>query len=357
MDIGLGVPSGADSWKIVERAEELGFTHAWFYDTQQLCGDVFVAMAAAAMRTRKIRLATGVLIPSNRIAPVTANAFATLNAMAPGRVDFGVGTGFTGRRTMGYGAMKLDDMEDYIHAVYGMLSGEIVEVPFEGKRPKANFLNPEFGLINLDDPVPLHISAFGPRSRALTAKLKAAWIDIVFTERTGLRDLQRMQAAWDEAGNPPQDLYTTMLSLGCVLADGEPYDSPRAMAQAGPGAAIFMHAIVEAEAKGGDKINLPGWQRELVDRYHRLYQSYQPGDARYLSLHRGHMMFVRDDEAPLVTGDLIREKTFTGRRDELVARLTSLKNAGYSQIAVQYNPGQEEMLEDWAPILKTVQAA
>ena len=357
MEIGLGVPCGGDSWKIVERAEELGFDYAWFYDTQQLCGDVFVSMAAAAMRTRKIRLATGVLIPSNRIAPVTANAFATLNAMAPGRVDFGVGTGFTGRRTMGYGAMKMDDMEDHIRAVYGMLAGGIVEVPFEGKRPKASFLNPELGLINIDDPVPLHISAFGPRSRALTAKLKAAWIDIVFTERTGIRDLQRMQAAWAEASNAPEDLYATMLTLGCVLQPGEAYDSDRAVAHAGPGAAIFMHAIVEAEAKTGEKIELPDWQRDLVDRYHQLYQSYQPSDARYLSLHRGHMMFVREEEAHLVTGELIREKTFTGTRDELVERLSNLKNAGYSQIAVQYNPGREEMVEDWAPILKAVQAA
>jgi 5,10-methylenetetrahydromethanopterin reductase len=314
-------------------------------------------MAAAAMRTKRIRLATGVLIPSNRIAPVTANAFATLNAMAPGRIDFGVGTGFTGRRTMGHGAMKMDDMEDHIQAVHGLLSGEVVEVPFEGKRPKAKFLNPELGLIKLDDPIPLHISAFGPRGRALTARLKAGWIDIVFTERTGLRDLQRMRADWAAAGNAAEDLYATMLTLGCVLAEGEAYDSDRAIAHAGPGAVIFMHAIVEAEAKSGESINLPDWQRDLVDQYHRLYQSYEPDDARYLSLHRGHMMFVRDDERHLVTADLIREKTFTGTRDDLVARLSNLKAAGYSQIAVQYNPGQEDMLEDWAPILKAVQAA
>ena len=29
-------------------AEELGFTHAWFYDTQMLSADCFVAMGAAA---------------------------------------------------------------------------------------------------------------------------------------------------------------------------------------------------------------------------------------------------------------------------------------------------------------------
>jgi 5,10-methylenetetrahydromethanopterin reductase len=58
-------------------------------------------MAAAAVKTTRIRLGTGVLIPSNRIAAVAANAFASLNKLAPGRIDFGVGTGFTGRRAMG----------------------------------------------------------------------------------------------------------------------------------------------------------------------------------------------------------------------------------------------------------------
>ena len=60
-----------------------------------LCADVFVAMALAAARTSRIRLGTGVLIPSNRFAPVAANALASLAKLAPGRIDFGVGTDFT----------------------------------------------------------------------------------------------------------------------------------------------------------------------------------------------------------------------------------------------------------------------
>ena len=87
MDFGIGIASASDSWKAAQRAEELGFTHAWFYDTQMITADPFVAMAAAALKTSKIRLGTGVLVPSNRIAAVTANAFATLNGLAPGRID------------------------------------------------------------------------------------------------------------------------------------------------------------------------------------------------------------------------------------------------------------------------------
>ena len=134
MDFGIALATPADSWKTVKRAEELGFSHAWFYDTQMLSGDCFVAMGAAAVNTSRIRLGTGVLIPSNRIAAVTANAFATLNQLAPGRIDYGIGTGFTGRRAMGFGAMKMADMEEYIRVSMALLNEETVEAEFEGKR-------------------------------------------------------------------------------------------------------------------------------------------------------------------------------------------------------------------------------
>src|SRR6266550_9564598 len=114
MQFAIAIPTAADSWRVVRRAEELGFSRAWFFDTQMLSADPFVAMAAAAMKTTQIRLGTGVLIPSNRIAPAAANAFASLNKLAPGRIDFGIGTGFTARRAIGLGAIKLAALETYI---------------------------------------------------------------------------------------------------------------------------------------------------------------------------------------------------------------------------------------------------
>ncbi len=52
--------SGVDAWRVVKRAESLGFSHAWFVDTQLLCADLFVSMAVAAVHTSRIRLGTGV---------------------------------------------------------------------------------------------------------------------------------------------------------------------------------------------------------------------------------------------------------------------------------------------------------
>src|SRR5213596_168267 len=187
MDFGIGIASASDPWKVAQRAEELGFTHAWFYDTQMITADPFVAMAAAALKTSKIRLGTGVLVPSNRIAAVTANAFATLNGLAPGRVDFGVGTGFSARRAMGLGAMKLAEMEEYIRVVYALLNGETTEAEVDpGVRKKIRFLNPELGLINIKDPIRLHISALGPKGRQMTARHGAAWKTVMSGVDDGL---------------------------------------------------------------------------------------------------------------------------------------------------------------------------
>src|SRR5512146_693002 len=155
MQFAIAIPTDADSWRVVRRAEELGFNRAWFYDTQMLSADPFVAMAAAALKTTRIRLGTGVLIPSNRIAAVAANAFASLNKLAPGRIDFGVGTGFTGRRAMGLGAVKLADMEEYVRTVTALLLEETIEAELEGKQRLIRFLNPELGLVNTKDPIGL----------------------------------------------------------------------------------------------------------------------------------------------------------------------------------------------------------
>src|SRR3974390_173449 len=104
MEYGIALATHAESFRIVKRAEELGFDAASFFDTHLLNAELFTAMGAAAMVTSRIKLGTGVLIPSNRIAPVAASALATLNKLAPGRIAFGVSTGVTGRRPVGLGA-------------------------------------------------------------------------------------------------------------------------------------------------------------------------------------------------------------------------------------------------------------
>ena len=351
MRFAIAIPTDADSWRLVRRAEELGFSRAWFFDTQMLSADPFVAMAAAAIKTTRIRLGTGVLIPSNRLAAVAANAFASLNKLAPGRIDFGVGTGFTGRRAMGLGAIKLADMEEYIRVVTALLREETVETEIEGKRRLIRLLNPEIGLINTRDPIPLYLAAGGPRARALTAKLNAGWINPTGNVESAVAALREMQEAWQTAGQAKETLEAVVFVGGAVLDAGEPADSPRAVAQAGPRVAMLLHRIADrALSKMPGAVPLPPAVAETSAGYVEAIRHSEPAGAPYLYNHRGHLMFVKPEERPFVTAEFIRETTFTATEKELKERIAALAAAGYTEVSIQIVPRQEHAIEDWGRI-------
>ncbi len=350
MKFGIAIPTDSDSWRLVRRAEELGFHHAWFYDTQMLSADCFVAMAACAMKTTRIRLGTGVLIPSNRIAPVAANAFASLNKLAPGRIDFGISTGFTGRRAMGMGAVKLADMAEYIRVVQALWHGDTVETEIEGKQRLIRFLNPELGLTNTADPMPLYIAASGPRARALTARLGAGWIDGAASVDRATAALAVMRSAWAAAERDAGSMNAVAWAGGAVLADGEPADSARAIAQAGPRTMTLLHRAADAALGEYPDPGLPDIFAEAVAGYVAHARTFRPQGAHYLQNHKGHLMFVRPDERPFLSADLIRYATWTATLPELIDRVGALKDAGFAQIVFSILPGQEHAVEDWGRV-------
>ncbi|MEM8769502.1 MAG: LLM class flavin-dependent oxidoreductase, partial [Pseudomonadota bacterium] len=326
-----------------------GFHAAWFYDTQLLNPDVFVCMALAAHETSTIRLGTGVLVPSNRIEPVTANAFATLAKLAPGRIDFGVGTGFTARRTMGLGAIPLARTKSYVERVRAMLAGETIEWDFEGKRRQIRFLNPDLGLIELGD-IPIWFSAFGPKAKQVAAELEAGWLN--FGAQGAEESLEETRKIWTAAGPSAESLKSNLFLLGAVL-QGDADDEARLMAQAAPLTAVMFHNLAdEVGAMGG--ANLPeGPLRALLDQYLEVHEGYEPADARYLMNHRGHLMFVRPEESHL-TPELVMATTFSGTREALVERLRGLEAAGYDEVTVQLVHDHEEAIESWAEVFQAV---
>jgi 5,10-methylenetetrahydromethanopterin reductase len=353
MDFGIFMPPVASSWQMAKRAEELGFSRAWFYDTHMLNSELFAIMGATAMATRKIRLGTGVMIPSNRIAPVAASGLATLNALAPGRIDWGLSTGSTARTTMGLTRVKQADMEEYIRVVQGLLAGRMLEWNFEGKQRKIRFMDPDIGAVNIKDPIPLHISAFGPKGRALIAKLGAGFIDAPGGVAHAKKNIDEVKAAWIAAGNKPEDLHVTAAFSGCILKEGESADSPRVKSIAGPQAMILMHKFGE-EAKGTPPRPMPPQFQPLVDRYKQIYQTYQPEDARYLTNHKGHLMYLRPEEHEVCTGDLIKATTNTCTKAEMQERIREMARIGVTHLAPQITYRHPEVLEDWHEVFAGV---
>jgi 5,10-methylenetetrahydromethanopterin reductase len=253
---------------------------------------------------------------------------------------------------MGLRPVKLADMEEYVRVVSGLLAGHTLDWTFEDKRRKIRFLNPELGVINIKDPIPVHVSAMGPGARRLTARLGAGFIHATSNANHAATAIGDMQTAWREAGRDPARLTATAAIAGCVLADGEASDSPRAKAHAGPTAMIALHNLVERDQFGDLGRPLPPSLAPLLEQYRKIYLGYEPEDARYLSNHRGHLMFLRPEEQAVCTAELIRATTFTARRPELRERIRELGRVGFDHVGLTVRHGHPEMLEEWADVFE-----
>ena len=130
-------------------------------------------------------------------------------------------------------------------------------------------------------------------------------------------------------------------------------DNARLMAQGGPLTAVTFHNLADEVGGMGGKGIKPGPLRDLLDEYLQVHDQYVPATARYLSNHRGHLMYVRPEETH-ITPQLVQNTTMSGEHDELVTRLRGLRDAGYTQLTVQLVHNHEAALEDWAKVFQAL---
>jgi luciferase family oxidoreductase group 1 len=85
----------AASLALAARADELGLSRYWFAEHHNMPAVASttppVLIAAAAARTRRIRVGSGGVMLPNHSPLVVAEQFAALEALAPGRIDLGIG--------------------------------------------------------------------------------------------------------------------------------------------------------------------------------------------------------------------------------------------------------------------------
>jgi 5,10-methylenetetrahydromethanopterin reductase len=346
MKFGLNFPARIDAWKDLVVAEDLGFTSAWFYDSQMLYSDIYATMALVAEHTKRIRIATGIVVPSNRIAPVTAHSVATINQMAPGRVILGIGTGFTGRNMMGLPPVPLASLREHVNMCRALLNGE--EVLYrEGKRERwIRLMNPVGGYINIKDPIPIIIAAQGPKALELAGEVGDGWVAPSSDLPSFQQNLATVRGSAQRAHKPVDDFSATMFCAACVLRPGEPLTSPRVLQWVGPIAAMALHALWESSALASQ---LPPTLAQLAERYRTEYVDKLdlPADRRYMKVHGGHLMYVNPGEEPFLTPEVIQSFTLTAPREQIIEQIRAMEAAGLKEVAFCIlNDHAREMIEE-----------
>jgi 5,10-methylenetetrahydromethanopterin reductase len=292
----------------IAAAEQLGYDRAWLFDTPHESPDVWMMLALAAQRTTTIGLGPGVLVPTLRHPMVNASATAALAALAPGRVAVAFGTGFAGARALGGAPTRWSYLADYVRAFRGLLGG--ATVAWRGTRMQ--MMHPAGYAPQRPIDVPILISALGPKGLDVATELA----DGLFS----VNGQTRFAAQFD---------WAALAVHGTVLAEGEPLDSPRVQAAAGPGNALAYHAAYEF---GGDVTALPAGDVWL-DTINQT-----PPQDRHLAVHDQHLIALnRADTAAWAAGSwkAIPQTTLTGTADDIARRVSEIAAQGITEIIYQ----------------------
>ena len=108
-------------------ADELGYSHVWFGDSQLIWREAYITLGAAALRIRHAVLGPAVTNPATRDLSVTASAMATLHELTGGRCVLGIGIGDSALRTLGRKRTTVDTLETAIRGIRGLLGGGPLE--------------------------------------------------------------------------------------------------------------------------------------------------------------------------------------------------------------------------------------
>ena len=345
MDIGICVPSHIGDIDYIVRAEALGYSHAWLADSQMIWSDCYATLALAADRTSTIKLGTGVAISGTRPASVNAAGIATINAIAPGRTFSGVGAGNTAMRIMGLPPQRIADFEQYLKELKPLLRGEEAKMQHGDQEIPIRHVMPDKGFVNFEDPIPLYVSGFGPKSLALAGQ----YGDGAVLAMPGSPAVMEHIWAMLEKDNPALDrdeFYTTALTAMIVREPDEPVDSPRIRHECGAMAMASLHYAYDQWRNFGHQP--PNAVASVWEDYTKLLAEY-PEERRHQRIHLGHNCWVLPEEEQFLTKALLQATCLIGTQDELIEKLRALGDAGLDQVMnlPSYDP-RFKVLEDVA---------
>lgn len=332
MELGICVASHIQDIDYIVHAESIGYSHAWFADSQMIWSDCYATMALAASKTSTIKLGTGVAITGTRPPAVNAAGIATINAIAPGRTFFGVGAGNTAMRIMGLPPHKIKELDRYLTEIAPLLKGEESMVQLGDVQSPIRHVMLDKGFVNFEDDIPMYVSGFGPRSLGLAGKHGDGAVVAFAASPGALESMWAMiESGAEKAGRTlaRDQYYLSALTTMVVLDEGEAIDSDRVKHECGAFAMAAVHYAYDQYRNFGHQP--PNHLSRIWDDYTQMIESF-PEDRRHQRIHAGHNCWVLPEEEKFVNADTINASCLVGTKDQLVHQLLALEESGLNHV-------------------------
>lgn len=319
------VASARGAQRMAQEVEAAGWDGLLVVDSQNLSGDPYVALALAAVATKRIGLGTGVTNSVTRHAAATATAITSVNRVSNGRAVLGIGRGDSALAHLGRAPARLRQFARYLKQLQAYLRGESVpfeeiDIPFEAAPPMSELHLHDappasrIAWIAEGAKVPLEVAASGPKVIALSA-LHAE--RVMFTLGA---DVERLQWGIDLAKKTRRDagLDPDAIAFGAYINMGCHGDIDKARALVRGGLTTFarfsvMHGKANGPVSDKDRAQL----ETLVSNYDM--KQHTRADSR---------------QAGTLADDFVDRFAVVGPPDRCIARLRELEALGLDKVAI-----------------------
>jgi probable F420-dependent oxidoreductase len=320
MDVGVTFQTNPPARRVIEltrRAEALGFSCAWTFDSHILWQEPYVIYSQMLAATERIMVGPLVTNPATRDPTVTASLFATLNDMFGNRTICAIGRGDSARRVLGRKPTTLREVEEAMHVIKELAEGRPIQTP--GGEVRIPWVR--------DGRLDVWMAGYGPKALNLVGR-KADGFVLQLADPVILRwTLDHVRSAAADAGRDPDEIAVCVAAPAYVGADlAHQRDQCRWF-----GGMVGNH-VADLVARYGEDGQIP---TALTD-YIRAREGYDYA-------HHGK---AGNPDTEFVPDEIVDRFCVLGPVDAHLAKLRELEALGVDQFAIYLmHDAQDETLE------------
>jgi len=313
MDFGLVLQNDPPADLLVDRmirAEQLGFTHGWTFDSAVLWQEPFVIYSRILEHTGRLIVGPMVTNPGTRTWEVTASTFATLNDMYGNRTICGIGRGDSAMRVAGRKPATLGVLGEAMHVIKDLAEGR--EAEFGGTSMRLPWVK--------DGRLPVWMAAYGPKALELTGRQADGYIlqlaDPFLTEWM----VKAVRQAAVDAGRDPESV-TICVAAPAYITDGSAEGRAHALDQCRWFGGMVGNHVADLVSRYGES---SGMVPEELTTYIKAREKYDYS-------HHGR---VDNPDTAFVPDEIVERFCLIGPAEEHIAKLEHLRSLGVDQFAL-----------------------
>ena len=308
------------AWRVVDlcrRAETLGFTHGWTFDSHVLWQEPFVVYSQILSATHTMKVGPMVTNPGTRDWTVTASMFATLNDMFGDRTVCGIGRGDSAMRVLGFPPSDLATLREAM---------TVIKALAEGRSVAYNGTDQQFPW-SQGSSLDIYMAAYGPKALKLCGEQADGFILQLADPQIAAWTIDAVRTAASDAGRDPDLIKICVAAPAYVGEDlAHQRDQVRWF-----GGMVGNHVADLIERYGPDTDLIPEALVTYVEN-RKGYDYAEHGKATST-----HVDFVTDD--------IIDRFCLLGPPAAHIEALMELRDLGVDQFAVYLqHDGQDETL-------------